>query len=396
MRARLARAELSGEADEVVAWLLGLGYLDDAAYARARARALVAPGGSGRGSPSGGCSSPASSAGARARRWRRPSRRRAAGGQGEAELCRVLAEQRARARPTSPRSTTARARRLARFLLGRGFSGSAVARVLGIYEDGDRPADRWYCACARAPLLSSRPCAAPRRRPPPRPRRVLDEARLVQRRGEAPAHRGGELPGRARAHEGGELAGRRRSSSSTSGRSSRSRSTRRSPTCGSRTRSSGRGSTPRRRTPTRSSSSSTRRTRTSTTPSSGSGESWFKDAPSDFALFPPVAREGPAAGEEGVRGAPPVRRAEPDLEVPPEAKKLLAEADGRLAAHEWYVAEYYFKHRHWAGAAGRYETLVEQVPGLEARAGGAPQARPRVRRSSTRSTAPGPRSRSSS
>src|SRR6266540_1249783 len=38
-------------------------------------------------------------------------------------------------------------------------------------------------------------------------------------------------------------------------------------------------------------------------------------------------------------------------------------ADGRLAAHEWYVAEYYFKHRHYAGAAGRYETLVDKFPG---------------------------------
>ena len=35
VRARLARAELSSEADAVVTWLLGLGYLDDAAYARA-------------------------------------------------------------------------------------------------------------------------------------------------------------------------------------------------------------------------------------------------------------------------------------------------------------------------------------------------------------------------
>src|SRR5512142_1601520 len=44
LRARLARDELEAQADEVIAWLKRLGYLDDAAYARARARALLAPG----------------------------------------------------------------------------------------------------------------------------------------------------------------------------------------------------------------------------------------------------------------------------------------------------------------------------------------------------------------
>ncbi|HYG68088.1 MAG TPA: RecX family transcriptional regulator, partial [Anaeromyxobacteraceae bacterium] len=44
VRARLTKAELDEVADEVVAWLRGLGYLDDAAYARARARSLVARG----------------------------------------------------------------------------------------------------------------------------------------------------------------------------------------------------------------------------------------------------------------------------------------------------------------------------------------------------------------
>jgi len=44
VRARLARADLAGEADRVVGWLASLGYLDDAAYARARARALLGPG----------------------------------------------------------------------------------------------------------------------------------------------------------------------------------------------------------------------------------------------------------------------------------------------------------------------------------------------------------------
>ena len=43
--------------------------------------------------------------------------------------------------------------------------------------------------------------------------------------------------------------------------------------------------------------------------------------------------------------------------------KLLAQANARLAEHEWYVGEFYFKRQLWAGAAGRYETLVEKYPG---------------------------------
>jgi len=137
VRARLARAGLSSEADEVVAWLFRLGYLDDAAYAGSRARALVAPGrlgpslaerrlvaagvdrGRARAAVEGAVAAAAG----------------AAGGEGEVALCRALAERRARTADLDGLDDRARAR-LGRFLLGRGFSGAAVARVLGVYEDG--------------------------------------------------------------------------------------------------------------------------------------------------------------------------------------------------------------------------------------------------------------------
>lgn len=134
VRARLAKAELEGEADEVVAWLLRLGYLDDAAYARARARALVAPGKLGprmaerRLRVAGIGAGPARAAIAEA------LAAAGEGTQGELTLCRILAERRARTADLSALDDRAR-RRLARFLLGRGFGGSVVARVLGIYED---------------------------------------------------------------------------------------------------------------------------------------------------------------------------------------------------------------------------------------------------------------------
>jgi regulatory protein len=134
VRERLARAELSAEAAEVVAWLVRLGYLDDAAYARARARALVSTGRLGprlaerRLVAAGIAPGPAREAIAAAVAAADP------GGEGEAALCRALAERRAGGGDLAALDERAR-RRLARFLLGRGYSGSAVARALGVYED---------------------------------------------------------------------------------------------------------------------------------------------------------------------------------------------------------------------------------------------------------------------
>ena len=120
----------------MVRWLVGLGYLDDAAYASARARALLSSGRAGprlaeRRLAAAGIAAP------RAREAVALALAEAAGkagGEGEATLCRALAEGRAGTKDLAGLEDRARGR-LARFLLGRGFSSEAVARVLGAYED---------------------------------------------------------------------------------------------------------------------------------------------------------------------------------------------------------------------------------------------------------------------
>ncbi len=128
VRSRLGKADLAGQADAVVGWLRDLRYLDDGAYARGRARSLIA---SGRVGPrvaerrllrAGVGAGEARAAVAGALEAEAPG--------GEAALCRALAVRRARGTPLDRLDPRARAR-LARFLLGRGFSGGAVARVLG-------------------------------------------------------------------------------------------------------------------------------------------------------------------------------------------------------------------------------------------------------------------------
>ena len=91
--------------------------------------------------------------------------------------------------------------------------------------------------------------------------------------------------------------------------------------------------------------------------------SCYKDAPSDFILFPPAFEKD----QKELRAAAELLRAfvkdRPNAKQGPEARALLAEVLGKLAAHEAYVGEFYWKRDRWAGAALRYEGLVRDYPG---------------------------------
>jgi outer membrane protein assembly factor BamD len=95
------------------------------------------------------------------------------------------------------------------------------------------------------------------------------------------------------------------------------------------------------------------------------GLSYFKDAPGNFALFPPAFEKDQRQTEKAVQTLDDFVKTHEGKSSKwvEEAKKVLAEAKDRLAKREWYVAEYYYKRGKWAGAAGRYEHLVAQYPG---------------------------------
>jgi regulatory protein len=129
LRARLERAGHGDVAAEVLAWLRRLGYVDDAAFARGRARSLL---GAGRAGP------------------RLAERRLVVAGIPRAEARRAVAEAVTQAGDEPALCRAALARKLgaarpddldakgraraARFLLGRGFSPEVVARVLRLDE----------------------------------------------------------------------------------------------------------------------------------------------------------------------------------------------------------------------------------------------------------------------
>ena len=135
IRARLGRAGLGEEAAEVVRWLAGLGYLDDRALAAARARSLLRPGRLGprlveRRLLAAGID------GALAREAVAGALESGGGGaRAELALCLALARRRAGGDPEE--LADREKARLARFLAGRGFSGRAIAQVMGLREDLD-------------------------------------------------------------------------------------------------------------------------------------------------------------------------------------------------------------------------------------------------------------------
>jgi len=89
----------------------------------------------------------------------------------------------------------------------------------------------------------------------------------------------------------------------------------------------------------------------------------FKDAPADFFMFPPAHEKDQKSLGTAVGLLQAFLKNRPDSKFRPDAQKLLAEAQTRLAAHEWYVADFYWRRERWAGVTGRLESLVKQYPG---------------------------------
>lgn len=93
------------------------------------------------------------------------------------------------------------------------------------------------------------------------------------------------------------------------------------------------------------------------------GLAFWKDAPSTFVLFPPAHEKDQQAVRDAEAALASFVEKYPGSKHLGEAKDLLAKARRQLADHEWYVAEFYAKRGHWAGAAGRLDGLVKKYPG---------------------------------
>ena len=92
------------------------------------------------------------------------------------------------------------------------------------------------------------------------------------------------------------------------------------------------------------------------------GLSYWKDGPSDFLLYPPPYEKDQTQVRDAAKAFAEFVGKYPDSRYVPEAERLLARARDLLLDHEWYVARFYTKHKHWGGVVDRLQRIVKDYP----------------------------------
>jgi outer membrane protein assembly factor BamD len=95
------------------------------------------------------------------------------------------------------------------------------------------------------------------------------------------------------------------------------------------------------------------------------GVAYFNDKPSEWMLLPPAHEKDQAPLRQALDALQKFALSYPNSEHVPEAKRLINECRDRLAAHERYVADFYFNRSAWKGAAHRYLVLADQYGDLD-------------------------------
>lgn len=90
---------------------------------------------------------------------------------------------------------------------------------------------------------------------------------------------------------------------------------------------------------------------------------YYRDMPSQLFFLPPSAEKDQTQVKGAFDSLDTFVKTYPDSTYVPEAKKYMVEARSRLIQHELYVADFYEKRGHLAGAAGRLEVVVSKYPG---------------------------------
>jgi len=92
------------------------------------------------------------------------------------------------------------------------------------------------------------------------------------------------------------------------------------------------------------------------------GESYFKMLPSDFWLLPPSYEKDQASTMDAYRELTKFVEKYPKSPYVKRAGKMILECGKRLAAHEWYVAEFYYKNDKPMGTVLRLRELLDSYP----------------------------------
>jgi outer membrane protein assembly factor BamD len=94
------------------------------------------------------------------------------------------------------------------------------------------------------------------------------------------------------------------------------------------------------------------------------GESYYKQLPSDFWLFPPSYEKDQSSVEDCGNELKSFLDKYPDSPYRDRAKQIISQVSKRLADHEWYVARYYWDRRKPMGTVLRLRRLLERYRGV--------------------------------
>jgi outer membrane protein assembly factor BamD len=94
------------------------------------------------------------------------------------------------------------------------------------------------------------------------------------------------------------------------------------------------------------------------------GESYFKQLPSDWWLFPPSFEKDQSATEDAANELKSFLDKFPESPYRDRAKQILKLVGKKLADHEWYVARYYWDRGKPMGTVLRLRRLLERYRGV--------------------------------
>lgn len=94
------------------------------------------------------------------------------------------------------------------------------------------------------------------------------------------------------------------------------------------------------------------------------GEAYFKQLPSDFWLFPPSYEKDQSSTEDAANELKSFLDKYPDSPYRDKAKEILVKVGKKLADHEWYVANYYWRNDKPMGTVLRLRRLLERYRGV--------------------------------
>jgi outer membrane protein assembly factor BamD len=94
------------------------------------------------------------------------------------------------------------------------------------------------------------------------------------------------------------------------------------------------------------------------------GESYYKQLPSDFWLFPPGYEKDQSPTEDAANELKAFLDKYPESPYRDKAKEIIKKVSKRLADHEWYVARYYWDRDKPMGTVLRLRRLIERYRGV--------------------------------